>query len=87
MSDPIKDFLDSITPPFQKAQLRIQSWEAETGWWVRVAENGKEDDPRALLIGPHATKEEAREAAGKLMHAMFLKPVTMNGMPVVETDA
>lgn len=88
-NDPLWAFLISL--PFPNAAIRIQTFRDDElkpeirgeKWWVRVAEKGKEEDPKALIIGPYESKERARTRAFGLHYALRAKLVSINGAPVV----
>lgn len=89
-NDPLWAFL--IALPFPNATLRIQTFrndemQAELGtqekWWVRLAEKGKEEDPKALIIGPYESKDRARTRAFELNYALRARMVSINGTPVL----
>lgn len=95
MTDPVKAFMATLSGP--KPRIRVQNFNhiagreaglgLAVGWWVRVSEEGREESPSALLIGPFDTVEESRIAMGATMEALGLVPVTMNGQPIKETNA
>ena len=97
MTDPVEAFVESLRIKDGKAKVRVQSFSHDAGraaglalgdgWWVRLAEEGNEENPTALIVGPFETVEESRVAVGSLMEALGLVSVTMNGQPIKETNA